>query len=341
MRHFFTTCFLVFVVGVAALQAQDIHFSQFYMSPLTLNPALTGAFNGKIRVAGNYRNQWWKVTNSFGTPTFMTYSASAEYIIPANSWSGSRLAIGLVGFGDHAGNGALTTQQVMLSVAFHKNIDRFGKHVLSGGLQGGFVTKRVFINDLVFESQLQDLGFNTNIYHGETGFTGKPIFYPDFNLGAMFRSSPKDNFRYSIGFSMFHVARPRETLLSNTDNRLDSRYVAHASCEIDMGDFFTVVPSFLFMYQAAAQEYNGGVALKYKATDEFTLVGGVYYRHADAAVPMVGAKWKGIQGGVSYDINFSGLRGATKTQGALEIALIYVWGEDNRRHADETYCPDF
>jgi type IX secretion system PorP/SprF family membrane protein len=334
-------CYLFVVFFALKLDAQDIHFSQYFMSPLTLNPALTASFNGKYRVAANYRNQWWKITDNFGTPTFHTYSGSFDMVIPTGSWDNSRVGIGLTVFGDRAGNGALTTNSAMLSIAYHRAVDRFGKHVLSLGLQGGIVSKRVFINDLVFESQLEDLGFNTNLPNGEVGNAGKPIIYPDFNLGALWRSMPADRFRYSIGFSLFHVARPKESLLNNADNRLAPRYVAHASAEFDVSDYFTITPSFLFMYQAAAQEYVGGIGIKYALTDEFKVTAGAYYRYNDAAIPVIGIKWKGLQAGVSYDVNISGLRAATKTQGSLEVSAIYIFGEDDRRRADENYCPSF
>ena len=37
---------------------QDVHFSQFYQTPLIVNPALTGVFSGDQRGIINYRNQW-------------------------------------------------------------------------------------------------------------------------------------------------------------------------------------------------------------------------------------------------------------------------------------------
>jgi hypothetical protein len=49
--------------------AQDPNFSQFFASPMTLNPALTGKFDGVFRVAGNYRNQWPTINNAFVTKT--------------------------------------------------------------------------------------------------------------------------------------------------------------------------------------------------------------------------------------------------------------------------------
>ena len=41
--------------------AQDIHYSQFFNSPLNLNPALAGIFNGDGRVHANIKEQWSSV----------------------------------------------------------------------------------------------------------------------------------------------------------------------------------------------------------------------------------------------------------------------------------------
>lgn len=45
----------------------DPHFSQYYVYPSYLNPALTGAFSGQYRVAGVFRNQWSNVGSAYST----------------------------------------------------------------------------------------------------------------------------------------------------------------------------------------------------------------------------------------------------------------------------------
>jgi len=42
--------------------AQDIHFSQFFETPLLRNPALAGIFTGDVRIQAVYRTQWASVT---------------------------------------------------------------------------------------------------------------------------------------------------------------------------------------------------------------------------------------------------------------------------------------
>src|SRR5207249_8736369 len=47
--------------------AQDIHFSQFFETPLLRNPSLAGIFTGDLRVQAVYRDQWNSVTNAYKT----------------------------------------------------------------------------------------------------------------------------------------------------------------------------------------------------------------------------------------------------------------------------------
>ena len=56
----------------SSLAAQDIHNSLFNMSPLSLNPALTGAFEGTARIGGIYRAQDFGISEARGyySPSF-------------------------------------------------------------------------------------------------------------------------------------------------------------------------------------------------------------------------------------------------------------------------------
>ena len=62
------------------MNAQDIHFSQFYFSPLSLNPANTGNYKGDYRLFGNYRSQWRDISKAYNT-----FSAGGDFnIYPSN-----------------------------------------------------------------------------------------------------------------------------------------------------------------------------------------------------------------------------------------------------------------
>src|SRR5437773_12412710 len=97
-----TCSLLAIILCISSLFAQDFHFSQFYNSPLTLNPALTGKMDGVFRLAVNYRNQWFTLTNT--QTAYATYAGSFD--APIN-FGKNALGLGLVVVNDRAGEGVL------------------------------------------------------------------------------------------------------------------------------------------------------------------------------------------------------------------------------------------
>lgn len=91
------------MVLLGKVSAQDPHFSQFFSSPLTLNPAFTGKFDGALRVMGNYRNQWPTINNAFTTATV----AADFHILDKTIASNDTWGVGFVGYNDNSANGAV------------------------------------------------------------------------------------------------------------------------------------------------------------------------------------------------------------------------------------------
>src|SRR5450432_204980 len=117
-------CFTYFLPATS--RAQDPEFSQFFASPLTLNPALTGKFNGTIRVAGNYRNQWPAVNNAFITSTIsVDGNIMTDRLPESDSWG-----IGIMAMTDKTASGILTSNFISLSTAYHKSLDEEGLNQL-------------------------------------------------------------------------------------------------------------------------------------------------------------------------------------------------------------------
>ncbi|MBZ0098367.1 MAG: type IX secretion system membrane protein PorP/SprF, partial [Taibaiella sp.] len=109
-------------VGVAMIfttsgMAQDAHFTQYFASPLTLNPALTGLTQCDARLAANYRNQWGSVSSNPYTTATISYDMATMKGALGN---GDALGVGLLGFYDRSGSGGLQNITVGLSVAYHK-----------------------------------------------------------------------------------------------------------------------------------------------------------------------------------------------------------------------------
>ena len=129
--------------------AQDPNFSQFFASPLTLNPALTGKFDGVFRIAGNYRNQWPTIQNAFVTKT-----VSVDFGLLKNRLSDiDQLGVGVLAVTDRAGDGVLVTNYAGLSLAYHKGLDEDGFHQIGAGFQGTYINKRLDVGKVYFADQ--------------------------------------------------------------------------------------------------------------------------------------------------------------------------------------------
>ena len=108
----FAAMLFVSCISFTKLKAQDPHFSQFYASPLLLNPALTGAFPGNLRVSGSYREQWPSIMYPFKTGSF---SIDAN-ILHDKIAEGDILGIGLTGIFDNTNNGGLKSNTLSPSL---------------------------------------------------------------------------------------------------------------------------------------------------------------------------------------------------------------------------------
>ena len=82
------------VLFAGSVSAQDVHFTQYFTSPLTLNPALTGLVSDDLRFSGNYRQQWGSVSiNPYVTGTVSFDIAALKGKLP----EGDALGIGILG----------------------------------------------------------------------------------------------------------------------------------------------------------------------------------------------------------------------------------------------------
>lgn len=308
------------VFAAALLQAQDIHFSMFYASPLTLNPALSGVNEGTYRVGGIYRNQW----RSISTP-FVTYSGSFDMKLLQRQLPKDLFGVGAVFVGDRSGDGKLTMNSAMLSAAFHKSLDKNQKHFIGLGVQLGYTQKSLKWQQLAFPSQFNGQDFDLNQTNGEN--FGRPnIGYFDMNAGFLHQSTIKDVVGIMTGVTVYHLVLPKESFLQQ-NVRLQPRIAAHAGLRIKAVKNLFITPNFIFQYQNKAREINVGAGVEYHMpvgkSVLVTSVGG-WYRVQDAAIVTAGIEYYRVRVMAAYDINTSTLRNATNGRGGFEIALLYT-----------------
>jgi len=339
----------VAMVLVSAVKAQDVHFTQYFASPLTLNPALTGLTQCDLRLSANYRSQWASVSNNPYTTGSLSFDMAT---MKGKLNNGDALGVGLLALYDRSGLGALTNINVGLSVAYHKALGMEKRHTISLGVQGTLVQKSIDFNQLKFEDQFNPETGGTPYTTGEA-IGNTDLTYPDFNAGIMYSGRVSDHATAYAGFSYFHLTQPVESFLRNNggDHKIHSRYTGYLGGSFDLNENVVLYASGLYQSQAKASEVILGAAVGFVLNPghdmEFqkntVLYLGGWYRYGDAVSPYVGFEWSKMQLGVSYDINVSSFTPATNGNGAYEISLIFN-GCINERERGPQYnftCPRF
>lgn len=303
--------------------AQDPHFSQFFSSPLTLNPALTGKFDGAVRVAGNYRNQWPALNN-----VYTTYTASVDFAILRNklpeldTWG-----IGILALKDQAGGNILTNTYVSLSTSYHKALDEDGYQTIGVGFQGTYGQKRLDNSKLYFEDMLTPFGF-TGVTQEVFYNTDMDVNYLDVNAGILYSGSTNGYNNYYLGASMYHINQPKESF-QGANWTIGPRTTVHGGGFFPVSEIVTVHTSAIFQIQNKATElvFGGAAAANYnpEALYPSNVYLGAWYRLNDAIIPYVGLDVAGFRLGASYDINISSLRAASESRGGVEFSLIYIY----------------
>jgi type IX secretion system PorP/SprF family membrane protein len=333
-----TVCLLLLLCVWRLAGAQDPNFSQFFASPLTLNPALTGKFDGVVRVAGNYRNQWPTINNAF-----TTYTASVDAGILKNQIPEfDQFGVGVLAFSDKSGNGALQNNFLGLSMAYHKALDENGYNQIGLGFQGTFVSKTLNVSGLHFEDMLRSDGF-TGVTSEAFSGSSLNVSYFDLNTGILFNGSTDGQNNYYIGASMYHLTRPKETFLEGNYLK-DSRLTLQAGGMMPLADNNAVHFSAIHSRQAGAVNtvFGGAYMLNINDDPERTtnLYLGSWFRLGDAAIPYVGLEFGSMRFGATYDVNTSSLKPGSNMRGGAEFSLIYV-----RKPADpfakSVNCPKF
>ncbi len=305
-----------------ATVAQDIHFSQFRQSPLTLNPANTGALLGDFRVGANYRTQWGKVLDN----PINTVSLGFDKPFFINDYD--RIGVGVVVVNDQAGDLGFNTNRIGLSGSYLKLL---GNQEIRIGVQAAY-TIRSIDNKLSFPE-----GFNKVTGEFDPSLTQmEPLTklssgYFDANLGIAWAGYFGD-FRPEVGLAGFHLNGPKETFFSDADV-IAVKIVAHGTFKYFVTKEIFVDPNFLVASQAKTKNVilgvNGGMNLKdndFRVSSIFAGVGvrNGFSENSDAIILRTGATVGTFDFGVSYDVNTSALRAGVSGNGSLEFSLIFT-----------------
>ncbi len=326
---------LFIVAFSASVHAQDPHFSQFFASPLTLNPAFTGKFDGQWRLAVNHRDQWPSIPKAY-----VTTSGSFDFGIMKDKLpAGDVFGIGISGLSDASANDQLKLNYGSLSVSYHKALDEDGYNTIGAGFQGTYSSLSLDEGKLTFEDMLRQNGFTG----ARTDFltNGNNQNYFDINAGVLFSGSSNGDNNYYAGVSVYHVNRPKVGF-KDQNYYLANRLTVHGGATIPVADALKLSASVIHQIQSKASETTLGGALAYNLNgDEVnpsSIFVGSWLRLNDALIPYIGLEVGGLRIGASYDVNVSSLKTATASRGGSEFSLIYI---KRKAETKGIPCPKF
>ena len=343
--------------GGLSIQAQDVHFSLFHMSPLTLNPAHTGAFSGTVRIGGIYRDQWASfLNNQFTTPSFY---ADAPIIrgLGKNDWVG----VGVAFYRDKAGSLELGTNTFMFSGAYHRALDKDGETVLTLGAQFAQSTRGLNYDNILLGSAVdfsqpnpRDAGIGNvttdpglpagNSSGGSSEGFDRDKGFGNINVGLMLRSRLNDDANLEVGIAFNSIGGPKYNLLDSPEAERPMFITGHGRLRYQLNEDWSITPGFLFRtVEGTKPEIGLQSWLGRKINDEFTLNFGAGYRFSDAAQVLAGVDFlEDLRVALSYDINLSSLSEATNSYGGFELSAYYIIRLYKKPSADPAIlCPKF
>src|SRR5436190_2420420 len=203
MIKYFSLIFLFCFANNPAIFSQA-RFSQFYASPLLINPANTGRFNKSYRIGGSYRREVNAQEHLFSQGSFFLDSKIFNKLTPQNDC----FAIGFLGLSEKSTSEGLKNTYLSFSVAYQKGLDEEGTQQLGIGFQTTFARRQLQKPEYVFEDQLVSW-LNSGYVNIDLSQLGNvDVSYTDLNAGLVYQGKINANNFLSAGVSMYHITEP-------------------------------------------------------------------------------------------------------------------------------------
>lgn len=310
-----------FLFTVFSLKSQDIHFSQFYRSPANLNPALSGVFAGDQRFIANYRSQWAAVPVPYRTVSG-AYDARLRHKILGEK---TFLGYGLVLNNDLAGDANFGLTQLGLSLACLRQIS--DEIVASLGAQVMTGQRSVQQSRLSFEEQWNGDIHDPKLSANEAFSKSQHLTSLTAGLNMRYQSG-QSRTKVDFGGAFFHLNQPKASFTDDMDVKLPGKAVAYWLSNFQVNSVLDLKINAVFSRQLTYQEVVGGVAVRYylhaARNRELAIQAGMAYRWGDALIPTLELQVRNWCAGVSYDLNYSPFRIATRRRGGPEFFLEYI-----------------
>ncbi len=318
---------MVFILS-GIVVAQDIHFSQFFNSPLNTNPGLTGIFNGDIRFGLHFKQQWESVPVDY-----LTFSGYADKKFYSAKNENGFFGAGIVFNYDRAGDSRLTLAQGGLSGSYthllnEQNLITLGVQVGASNMAASFGP-----DDLAWGNQFNGLMYDQLLNTGEPIQGRESVTYFDLGGGINYRWQKTARTKIDVGVGAYNFLAPDQALAPTTnESKLPLRLSANLSTSFQLSELLDIQLHGLAQFQDEYREYvpafNFRLHINRKKGKMFALdiggIGRLNQDELDAWTPYVGFDFNQWFLGLNYDVNASNFKVATDRQGGPEVSFRYI-----------------
>ena len=343
-----------FLLFMQPLTAQDIHFSQFYNTPLNLSPAKTGVFDGDQRLSAGYRSQWSSVPVPWRTFT----AAYDKKLIGKNCYCGipgegialkdltctnhSYFAGGILFNFDKASSlSDMTLSNINLTGSYNRYLSP--RSLISFGAMIGYAGRGFDENTLTWDKQWNDsqFFFDQSINSTEN-FDADRVNYFETALGVNYLWRKNNRTSLDIGVGVYHLTTPGVGFYNNDDISLPARWTFSGVGTFQLAEKLDLQLHGLAQFQMPYTEYIiGGLGKLYLKDDcgkNIQLHLGLGYRTTKSLFPIIAVQYNNIYGAISYDLDLTDFGdGKDARLNALELHFRYNISQPKRALR---VCPD-
>lgn len=302
------------------INGQDLHYSQFYNSPLNLNPAKTGIFNGDQRYIASVRDQW-----RFVPIPWLTFSGTYDMKIYQDD-SDHFFGVGGNFNYDRQGDSKINLSSLNLTGSYTRALNK--QNLITAGLLLGFNSRGFNQETLTWDKQWDGVQFDPNLSSQEA-FDFERLSFLETGAGINYRWQKSERTKFDLGIGAYHLYEPSTAFYNNDQQKLPRHYTFSGIGNIKLTRTVDIQVQAMHQIQDQYQEtLLGGLGKFYineKRGKETELHLGVGYRTAGSWIPTLAVAFNSWYVSVSYDVDNTEFNQILESpRGGPEVHVRYI-----------------
>jgi type IX secretion system PorP/SprF family membrane protein len=334
---FYSKTLVAFTLLLSNAHAQDARLSQPWSNPTMMNPAMSGNFDGLLKLglgsswqsngSNKVAHQYAFVDKRIDLPE---YSPNKFIGLSINAYQYGKDLIG-----GTPNNSPIHASFISFTGAYHFNLFMDETHSMGVGAQAVLANGNLDERKGAYDKEISGSGFEWTQLDKMGTTVREGASYADVNAGAYYRYRG-NGMKAEIGTAVYHFLNPDNAIKTNTGGGQHSRAVFHAKLEVDLNKTHSLTLRYINWeeglywrsYEFSASNIHTswtGAELANTASNRKLLVsGGLYTRSFRTIMPLVNINInRAINISTSYEMPLSPARYGSYTAKRFEISLHF------------------